>query len=136
MANMTVSSVRSKSGVPDPKMKSIVFTHTAAGTADGSVASTEDIHGTLLRIVTDDGGDGAWNIVLNDGIADIWTSPSLGTSAQTLPLGIEHDGTTPDADTDSPMWGIPIAGQNLTCSTSNMSGSGTGPVITVIFRQD
>lgn len=136
MANMTVSKIRSKANVPSPRMRSIVFTHTAAGTATGSVSSTEDIHGTLLRIVTDAGGDGAWNIVLNDGTVDIWTSPSLGTNAQTLPLGIEHDGTTPDADTDSPMWGIPMAGQNLKCSTSNMSGSGTGPVITVIFRED
>ncbi len=134
MANMTVTTVRSKPGLS--KIKSIVFTHTDVNVATGSAVSVEDINGTLLRIVTDAGGDGAWNIILNDGIADIWTSPSLATSAQTLPLGIEHDGTTPDADSDSPFWGIPLAGQNLTCSTSNLSGSGTGPVITVIFRED
>ncbi len=135
MANMTVSVVKSKSGVPNPKMRSITYTHTDANVATGTVDSAEDIHGTLMRIATDAGGDAAWNIVLNDGIADIWTSASLGTGAQTFPLGIEHDGTLPDADADNPMWGIPIAGK-LTCSTSNMSGSGTGPVITIVFRED
>lgn len=136
MANMTVTGIQKKPGTEKVKLRAIVFTHTDANIATGTVDSTEDIHGTLLRIATDNGGDASWNIVLNDGIADIWTSPALGTGAQTLPIGIEHDGTTPDADTDNPMWGIPMAGQNLTCSTSNMSGSGTGPVITVIFRED
>lgn len=134
MANMTVTGVQGKPGLS--KMKSIIFTHSDANVATGDATSTENIHGTLLRIITDDGGDGAWNIILNDGIVDIWTSASLGTSAQTLPLGIMWDGSISAADTAVVMWGIPISGQNLKCSTSNMTGSGTGPIITVIFRED
>ena len=133
MANMTSSGVKGKSGL---KMKSITFTHTAAGTADGAATSTEDINGTLLRVVTDTNGDAAWNIVLSDGNSTIWTSPSMGADPQTLPLGIMWDAGTPAADTEVTMWGIPMAGQNLTCTTSNMSGSGTGPSITIIYRED
>jgi hypothetical protein len=129
---MTISTVKKKSG--DGDMKSVTFTHTAAGTATGSATTTFSIHGRLYRIVTDDGGDAAWNVVLNDGIADIWTSPSLGTNAQTRLLGMEWDGSSPDADTDAALFGIPIAGP-LTCSTSNMSGSGTGPAITIIYEE-
>ena len=134
MANMTVSDVTKKAG--GPKMRSITFTHTAAGTAAGTVASTNEINGTLLRIYTDDGGDAAWNVVLSDGNSTIWTSPSFGASAQTLPLGMMWDAGTPAADTEVTMWGIPMCGQNLTCTTSNMSGSGTGPAITIIYRED
>lgn len=133
MANMTVGDVKGK---PAGNLRSIAFTHTAAGTAGGSATSTADINGTLLRVVTDAGGDASWNIVLNDGTADIWTSPAMGTGAQTMALGLAYDGSTPNAATDAALWGIPMSGQNLTCTTTNMSGSGTGPVITIIFRED
>jgi hypothetical protein len=86
-------------------------------------------------MVTDDGGDAAWNVVLSDGTATIYTSASLGTNAQTALLGMEWDGSTPDADTDAALFGIPIAGP-LTLSTSNMSGSGTGPAITIIYQEN
>lgn len=136
MANMTVGSIREKAGTPDKKMKSISFTHTAAGTAGGSAATTEEIHGTLLRIYTDAGGDAAWNVVLSASGVTIWTSGTLVTGVQTLPLGIMWDGGTPAADTEVTMWGIPLAGEALTCTTSNMSGSGTGPTITIVYRED
>ena len=133
MANMTIGDVKAKSG--DVGIKSVAFTHTAAGTAGGSATTTFDIHGQLLRFVTDDGGDASWNIVLSDGTATIFTSAALGTTAQTALLGMEWDGSTPDADTDAALFGIPIASA-LTCTTSNMSGSGVGPVITIIYRED
>ena len=132
MANMTISAVKEKSsgGI----MKSVTFTHTAAGTAGGAATTTFDIHGKLYRFVTDGNGDASWNMVLSDGIATIFTSAALGTNAQTALLGMEWDGSTPDADTDPALFGIPIAGA-LTCTTSNMSGSGTGPAITIIYEE-
>ncbi len=136
MANMTVGDIRKKKADVNPKIRSVAFTHTDANVATGSAATTEEIHGTLLRIYTDDGGDASWNVVLSASGSTIWTSPALGTSAQTLPLGIAFDGSTPDAATDAAMWGLPLAGEALTCATSNMSGSGTGPVITIVYRQD
>jgi hypothetical protein len=133
MANMTASMTARKSG---SKMRSITFTHTAAGTADGTVASTEDINGTLLYIYVDDGGDAAWDLSLTVGGVVIWEETSLGTNALARPICVGFDGATPDAATDACIWGIPMSGQNLTCTTANMSGSGTGPAITVIFRED
>lgn len=133
MANMTVSMSARKSGC---KLRSITFTHTAAATADGSATSTEDINGTLLRLYTDAGGDAAWDLTLSDGNSTIWEETSLATTAQTKALGMAYDGSTPDAATDAAMWGIPMYGQNLTCTTANMSGTGTGPAITIIFRED
>ena len=136
MANMTVGDIRKKKDDVNPKMRSVAFTHTDANVATGSVATTEEIHGTLLRIHIDDGGDAAWNVVLSASGSTIWTSGTLVTGAQTLPLGMMWDGGTPAADTEVTMWGIPLAGETLTCSTSNMSGSGTGPVITIVYKQD
>lgn len=117
------------------RLRKVAFTHTAAGTADGNATTTFNITGTLLRIVTDSGGDASWNFVLNDGIADIYTSPAMGTGAQTIAIGLCHDGSNPNAATDAAMWGIPLVEQTLKCTTSNMSGSGTGPVITVIWKE-
>ena len=136
MANMTVSDVKKKAGVPDLKMRSISFTHTAAGTATGSATSTEEIHGTLLRIYTNTDGDDSWDIVLSASGSTIWSRNAFGTGAQTFPLGIMWDAGTPAADTEVTMWGIPLAGETLTVSTANMSGSGTGPVITIVYRAD
>ncbi len=136
MANMTSGGVVGKSGVPDPKMKSITFTHTAAGTAAGTVASTEKLHGTLLMVYTDTGGDASWDLTLTVGGADVWVRAAMGTGAEVFPLGIMHDAGRPAADTEVTMWGIPISGQALTCTTANMSGSGTGPAITIVFRED
>ncbi len=136
MANMTVGDIRKKKDDVNPKIRSVAFTHTDANVATGSVATTEEIHGTLLRIHTDDGGDASWNIVLSASGSTIWTSPAMGTGAETFPLGIMWDAGTPAADTEVAMWGIPLAGEILTCSTSNMSGTGTGPVITIVYRQD
>jgi hypothetical protein len=117
------------------RLRKVTFTHTAAGTADGNATTTFNITGTLLRIVTDSGGDASWNFVLNDGIADVYTSPAMGTGAQTIALGLCYDGSTPNAATDAAMWGIPLVDQTLLCTTSNMSGTGTGPVITVIWEE-
>ncbi len=136
MANMTVGDIKKKKDDVNPKMRSVSFTHTAAGTATGSVATTEEIHGTLMRMYTDAGGDASWNFTLIASGSTVWTSPALGTNAQTLPLGIMWDAGTPAADTEVTMWGIPLAGEVLTCSTTNMSGSGVGPVITIVYRVD
>jgi hypothetical protein len=59
----------------------------------------------------------------------------MATGAQTVALGLCFDGSTPNAATDAAMWGIPLVDQTLLCTTSNMSGSGTGPVITVIWEE-
>lgn len=133
MANMTVSSVKGKPGL---KMKSITFTHTAAGTAAGTVTSTEDISGTLLRVYTDSGGDSSWDLTLTVGGVDLWARTGMGTGAESFPLGWMWDAGRPVADTEVVSWGIPLVGENLTVTTANMSGSGTGPAITIIFRED
>ena len=112
------------------KLNKVTFTQTAAGAA-GNATTSFAITGTLLRVDTT-GGDAAWNIVLNDGSADIFTSPSMGNSGNTFPLGMEWDGSTPDGDTDSPMWGIPLVEQNLLCTISN--GGTLAGVITIIWK--
>jgi len=135
MANMTVAAPVVKSAAGGKRLKSVTFTHTAAGTADGSVASSP-ITGTLLRVLTNDGGDASWDLSFTASGAVIWEQTALGTGAQTYPLGICWDGTTPDGATDACMWGIPVFGEAITCTTANMSGSGTGPVITIIYREE
>ncbi len=130
-SNMTISA---KSGATikgkRTRLNKVTFTQTAVDAA-GNATTSFAITGKLLRVITT-GGDAAWNIVLNDGFTDIFTSPSMGNSGNTFPLGMEHDGTTPDADTDSPLWGIPMVEQNLLCTISN-AGTLVG-VITVIWE--
>lgn len=133
MANMTVSGVKALGG--QSRIRSATWTHTAAGTAAGTVASSFVITGRLLRVYTDAGGDASWDLTLTASGSTIWSLTALGTSAQTFPLGICYDASTPDAATDATMWGIPLAGEALTVTTANMSGSGTGPAITIVWEE-
>ena len=137
MANMTVTTPTDlqRGRGNGSKLRSITFTHTAAGTAAGSVASGT-VTGTLLRIAVDDGGDAAWDLSLTASGVVIWEETGLGTGALSRPIGMAFDGSTPDGATDAAMWGIPVLGETITCTTANMSGSGTGPVITLIYRED
>ncbi len=112
------------------RLRKVVFTQTAAGAA-GNATTTFKITGDLLRVITT-GGDGAWNIVLNDGSTNIFTSPSMGNSGNTFPLGIMHDGGTGAADTEVVSWGIPMVDQTLLCTISN--GGTLAGIITVIYK--
>lgn len=135
MANMTIGAETHglKSGRKS-RLRKVVFTHTLAATADGSATTTFNITGTLLRVVTT-GGDGAWNIVLNDGVADIWASPSITATATSYPLYQVAAGslTTVTDDESDFAYGIPLVEQTLTCTTSNVST--TAPTITVIWEE-
>ena len=133
MANMTSGGVRGK---PGRKMKSITFTHTDANIATGTVASSEEINGMLLMVYTDSGGDASWDLTLAVSGPNVWVKTGMGTGKEVFPLGIMYDAGRPDTATEVTLWGIPMSGQTLTCSTTNMSGSGTGPAITIVFRED
>lgn len=107
-------------------LRKVAFTHTTAATADSDATTTFTITGKLLRFVTS-GGDPAWNFVLNDGVADIYTSASLSATATSGALNmhatVPHDG-------------IPMVDQTLKCTISNMSStSGTSPTITIIWEE-
>jgi hypothetical protein len=125
--NPTVNGIKSN-------IRSVTFTHTAAGTAAGSATTPFSITGKLLRIAVDDGGDAAWDLTLTASGVTVWTETGLGAAALTRPLGFAYDGGTPIARTDVPMWGIPLCNEALTVTTANMSGSGAGPAITVIWE--
>ena len=120
-ANMTIGAVTARGG--KSRIRRVTFTHTASGTAVGSATTTFPITGKLLRFATT-GGDGAWTFVLNDGIADIYTSASLTATATSGPLSmhatVPHDG-------------IPMAGQTLLCTTGGIST--TAPTITIIWEE-
>jgi hypothetical protein len=134
MANMTVTAPESTQPRRLGRLNTITFTHTAAGTAGGDVAAAP-ITGTLLRMYTDDGGDGAWDCKFTASGTDIWEITGLGTSAQSRPISVTWDGTTPDGATDTMSNGIPVMNEAITCTTANMSGSGTGPAITLVYRE-
>ena len=123
-ANMTIGAVTARGG--HAQLRKVTFTQTAAG-ATGNATTTFPINGKLLRYVTT-GGDAAWTFVLNDGIANIFSSGSLdSTTTETLlnmHATIPHDG-------------IPMAGQNLLCTTALVSavGGGTAPTITIFWEE-
>jgi len=116
------------------RLRKVTFTHTAAGTAGGNATTSFYITGKLLRLVTT-GGDGAWNIVLNDGVANIWASPSITATATSFPLyQVAAGSLTAVTDDESDFaYGIPLVEQYLTCTTSNVST--TAPTITVIWEE-
>ncbi len=125
MANMTIGAITARSG--KSRMRKVTFTHTAAGTAGGSATTSFAITGRLLKYIRV-GGDAEWQFVLNDGIANIFSSGNLNaTTTETLlsmSLTIPHKG-------------IAMAGQALTCTTTNVStaGGGTAPTITVFWEE-
>ena len=121
MANMTIGVVTARSG--KSRMRKVTFTHTSAGTAGGAATTTFPITGRLLKYVRV-GGDAEWQFVLNDGIANIFSSGNLNaTTTETL---LNMHATIPHN-------GIPMAGQSLTCTTTNVSG--TAPTITIFWEE-
>lgn len=105
------------------KLRKVVFTHTAAGTAAGNATTPFVITGKLLRYITT-GGDAAWDFTLNDGTADIFASGNLTATATSGPLSMHA--TIPHV-------GIPLVGQTLKCTTANVTT--TAPTITIIWEE-
>lgn len=105
------------------RLRKVVFTHTAAGTAAGNATTTFKITGKLLRYITT-GGDAEWQFTLNDGVAVIFSSGNLTATATSAALNmhatVPHDG-------------IPLVNQTLLCTTANVSG--TAPTITIIWEE-
>ncbi len=136
MANMTISSsdAPSVSGRIS-RLRKVTFTHTAAGTAAGSAETSFDITGRLLRITTDDGGDASWDVTLVASAVTLWARTAFGASEESFPLGWMWDAGRPAADTEVVSWGIPLVEEKLTLTTANMGGTGTGPIITIIWEE-
>lgn len=124
MGNMTIGTelTETTSGRKQ-RLRKVIFTHTSAATAAGSATTTFTITGRLLRFITT-GGDDAWTFTLNDGVADIYTSASLGTTATSGALSMH---------TTIPHDGIPLVDQTLTCTTAGVAT--TAPTITVIWEE-
>jgi len=128
--NMTIGSVVSKSG--QSRMRRVTFTHTAATTAGGNATTSFPITGKLLAVMHT-GGDAAWNFVLSNGTANIFTSGSLDNTTKIKPLSLHYDGSNPDAATDAVTDGIPMVGETLLCTTTNVST--LAPTITVYWEE-
>ncbi len=137
MANMTVTAPESTNPRRPGRLNSITFTHTAAATAGGSVAS-QAITGTLLRAYWDDKGDASWDLSFTASGAVIWEETALDTNAGSRPIIAGFDGATPDAATDAMAVGIPVFNETITCTTANMSATGgaNSHEITLIYRED
>ncbi len=128
MANMTIGAVTARSG--KSRMRDVTFTHTDVGTAGGAATTTFPISGRLLKYITV-GGDAVWQFVLNDGTVDIFSSGNLnGASSAANTAILSLHGTIPHN-------GIPMAGQYLTCTTTNVAAAanGTAPTITVFWEE-
>ena len=139
MANMTVTSPTAlqRGRGNGSKLRAITFTHTAAATAGGSVASAS-ITGTLLRVYWDDKGDASWGVSFTASGAVIWEEATIGTTAGSRPISMGWDGLTPDGATDAMSNGIPVVNETITCTTANMSATGGANLheITLIYRED
>ena len=121
MANMTTGAVTARGG--KSRMRSVTFTHTSELTAGGSATTSFPITGRLLKY-TRTGGDAEWQIVLNDGIADIFSSGNV--NATTTDAILNMSATIIHR-------GIAMAGQTLTCTTTNVTT--TAPTITVFWEE-
>lgn len=120
-SNMTIGAVTARSG--KSRMRSVTFTHTAAGTSAGNATTSFQISGRLLKYIRT-GGDVEWQFTLNDGIAVIYSSGNINaTTTETI---LSMHATVPHR-------GIPMAGQKLLCTTANVSG--TAPTITVFWEE-
>ena len=129
--NMTIGSVVSKSG--QSRMRRVTFTHTAATTAGGNATTSFPITGKLLAVMHT-GGDAVWNFTLSNGTATLFTSGNLDNSTKFKTLGLSFDGSQPDAATDvSSAFGIPMVGETLLCTTTNVST--LAPTITVYWEE-
>ncbi len=131
-SNMTIGAI--DTGVTSgrkKRLRKVVFTQTAAGAA-GNATTSFLITGTLLRVEIT-GGDAVWNVVLNDGTANIWVSPNMDATAKSFPMyQIAASGTVTDDDSNF-AYGIPLVEQALLCTISN-GGTAAG-VITVIWEE-
>ena len=128
MANMTIGAVTARSG--KSRMRSVTFTHTSVATAGGAATTTFPITGRLLKYITV-GGDAEWQFVLNDGTVNVFSSGNLNgdsgaanTAILSMSATIIHKG-------------IAMAGQLLTCTTTNVveGANGTAPTITVFWEE-
>ncbi len=128
MANMTIGAVTARSG--KSRMRKVTFTHTSVGTAGGSATTTFPITGRMLKYVTV-GGDAEWQFVLNDGTVNVFSSGNLNGASSAVNTAILNLSAT------IPHKGIPMAGQLLTCTTTNVAaaGNGTAPTITVFWEE-
>ena len=128
MANMTIGAVVARGN--KSRMRSVTFTHTSNATAGGAATTTFPITGRLLKYVTV-GGDAEWQFVLNDGTVNVFSSGNLNGAASAANTNILQLSTTIIHK------GIAMAGQYLTCTTTNISsGAGnTAPTITVFWEE-
>ena len=118
---MTIGEVTARGG--KSRMRSVTFTHTASGTAGGAATTSFPITGRMLKYIRV-GGDAEWQFVLNDGIADVFSSGNLNdTTTETL---LSLHATIPHN-------GIPMAGQLLTCTTTNVTT--LAPTITIFWEE-
>lgn len=121
---MTISEPVSRSG--GSRIRKVTFTHAASGTASENATTTDKLFGRLLRYTIDANGDAEWQFALNDGVVDIFASGNQANAAASTALSMHA--TVPHE-------GIPICG-TLKCTTTNMSGTGVGPAITVYWEED
>ncbi len=130
-SNMTISAKTGATvGGKRTRLNKVTFTQTAAGAA-GNATTSFAITGTLLRVnIT--GGDAVWNVVLNDGTANIWSSPAMDNTAKSFPMyQTAASGVVVDDDSNF-AYGIPLVEQKLLCTISN--GGTLAGVITVIWE--
>jgi len=128
MANMTIGAVVARGS--KSRMRSVTFTHTSEATAGGAATTTFPITGRLLKYTTV-GGDAEWQFVLNDGIANIFSSGNLNGESSAVNTAILSMSAT------IPHKGIAMAGQYLTCTTTNLSEASnmTAPTITIFWEE-
>lgn len=121
MANMTIGSITARSG--KSRMRRVTFTHTSELTAGGAATTSFTITGRLLKY-TAVGGDAEWQFALNDGTVDVFSSGNLNATTNTAILQMSatiiHKG-------------IAMAGQTLTCTTTNVTT--TAPTITIFWEE-
>jgi hypothetical protein len=126
-SNMTIAST-ARAG--QARMRKVTFTETTAGA--GNATTSFEINGKLLAVMHT-GGDGAWNFTLSNGTATLFTSGSLDNTTKFKSLALQFDGSQQDAATENVMFGIPMVGETLLCTTTN---SGTlAAAITVYYEE-
>jgi hypothetical protein len=142
MANMTVDAapVSTVTDARKPsRLRKVTFTHTAAGTAAGSVATSFPITGELLYAKVTQ-CDAAWDFLLTDGSTTIYSITGLNTAnaGTAIPLymisaaATDKAGVVTDDDSNF-VHGIPMVNEYLTCTTANVST--VAPTITVYWRE-
>ncbi len=130
-SNMTIGSVVARGG--KSRMRKATFTHTASGTAGGNATTTFVITGKLLAVLHT-GGDAAWDFTLiSSSGATLYTSGSLDNTTKFKSLALQFDGSQQDAATENVLFGIPVVGETLKCTTTNVAT--LSPTITVYWEE-